>query len=790
MVSYVSILLVAVLIVVALSSRLIADYLERRTMEMNARLLSTFTRTVDTLILGGIDDLATKIAQERGTNRDIARYFDGPLAGHLVDVREVDRQLEMLRYASPAVYSIGIYYARNELLVSTESIRHSLFQPASAQPDLAYFRSLVEEAAGIPWGTPLWRFDPQYGSRILSSTLRPVPQAAVHLVRLIRDGGAGESLGAVIVTIREDLLSRILQQAAPDDLNHVMIVDGNGTVVSHADKALLGKPFDGLAFAEPIDPAAVGKSFMTRFDGKPCVVSTSRSGATGWTLVSMTPSDRIADVSAFVWKRGILIAAFAVLVGALISFLTAKRLTSPLERLVRLCQGIVQGRVPQSRNEIAYLQSAIADLTETRDGHERKFRENLPALRATFALDLLSRDIPEEALARARMDLVELHFDAPAYTVFLAVPAEDRQGDGRLDLKKTELAKLDLRHAAETAFAAVGARCLSCERDGCLAFIVNFGGDRSALVGSFRGLFSPADSSPAWRGAVGGTAASPCGVPRCYDEAVAALRVRYFMPDGIFFAASEAGEGAAGDESQGAVPQRGPASLIAFKKAIRAADGKAALPALHGFIADLTGMPYGYARSVELLSESVSVVEDLLFSLNIRFTDLDPQARGLDLRGRAGRCGDVRAFGAWFEGVVTGIFEVQGRSGAARGADLARRARDFVERNVGNRQLSLDYVADALSVSPSHLSRLFKQSTGLNFVDLVGDRKLERAQELIATTKLKVEDVADAVGYATPQYLIAKFKKRFGCTPMEYRRGQTPAFGTADGGRRDRPNAS
>lgn len=98
---------------------------------------------------------------------------------------------------------------------------------------------------------------------------------------------------------------------------------------------------------------------------------------------------------------------------------------------------------------------------------------------------------------------------------------------------------------------------------------------------------------------------------------------------------------------------------------------------------------------------------------------------------------------------------------------LAEQVRDELERDY-TADFSLEHCAERFGVSPYTLSRSFKQTYGQTFVDYVMNLRLERARELLRTTDLKVNEIAEAVGYQ-PSYFIRLFRKQEGMTPGQYR---------------------
>lgn len=84
--------------------------------------------------------------------------------------------------------------------------------------------------------------------------------------------------------------------------------------------------------------------------------------------------------------------------------------------------------------------------------------------------------------------------------------------------------------------------------------------------------------------------------------------------------------------------------------------------------------------------------------------------------------------------------------------------------------VGLSYLAKHASVSTAHLSRVFKQLTGMNITDYVNAKRISTAKELLLTTDLGIDTIANNCGYESLPYFHKLFKKFTGVTPGVYRR--------------------
>ena len=102
-------------------------------------------------------------------------------------------------------------------------------------------------------------------------------------------------------------------------------------------------------------------------------------------------------------------------------------------------------------------------------------------------------------------------------------------------------------------------------------------------------------------------------------------------------------------------------------------------------------------------------------------------------------------------------------------SSLLRDARDYIEQNYDNEEISLNTVAASVNLSPNHFSTIFSQETGRTFIEYLTFVRMEKAKELLRSTSMKTAEIAFAVGYKDPHYFSYLFKKTQECTPREFR---------------------
>lgn len=95
----------------------------------------------------------------------------------------------------------------------------------------------------------------------------------------------------------------------------------------------------------------------------------------------------------------------------------------------------------------------------------------------------------------------------------------------------------------------------------------------------------------------------------------------------------------------------------------------------------------------------------------------------------------------------------------------------YIDTNYYVNDLSLDNVAEKFSVSSSYLSKLLKQEAGLSFIDYLTKHRINKSICMMDDPKLKIYEIAEAVGYNNQHYFCKAFKKVMGFAPTDYRGG-------------------
>ena len=86
-----------------------------------------------------------------------------------------------------------------------------------------------------------------------------------------------------------------------------------------------------------------------------------------------------------------------------------------------------------------------------------------------------------------------------------------------------------------------------------------------------------------------------------------------------------------------------------------------------------------------------------------------------------------------------------------------------------DQQLTLDSLAQRVSLSPFYFSRVFRKETGYTLREYLINTRINAARFYLRTTELSLKEISYRCGYGSDSTFCTTFKRITGMTPLEYR---------------------
>lgn len=108
--------------------------------------------------------------------------------------------------------------------------------------------------------------------------------------------------------------------------------------------------------------------------------------------------------------------------------------------------------------------------------------------------------------------------------------------------------------------------------------------------------------------------------------------------------------------------------------------------------------------------------------------------------------------------------------------DSADKIQDYVERTKQyievwfRKDISLVDCAQSVGISPYYLSHIFKERTGMTFVECLSRVRVSEAKRLCLETDLTLNEISEQCGYMNVTYFCKVFKRMTGMTISEFRK--------------------
>lgn len=118
--------------------------------------------------------------------------------------------------------------------------------------------------------------------------------------------------------------------------------------------------------------------------------------------------------------------------------------------------------------------------------------------------------------------------------------------------------------------------------------------------------------------------------------------------------------------------------------------------------------------------------------------------------------------------MMAGVEYFQEKSETELEKSFASRLLVYISEHLDG-DLTLCTLSEKLHLNASYLSRRFKELTGRTLTEVILEKRMEKACELLQNTSVRISEIAGLVGYETTANFSRVFKKTMKQTPREYR---------------------
>ena len=104
--------------------------------------------------------------------------------------------------------------------------------------------------------------------------------------------------------------------------------------------------------------------------------------------------------------------------------------------------------------------------------------------------------------------------------------------------------------------------------------------------------------------------------------------------------------------------------------------------------------------------------------------------------------------------------------------EIVNRCIEYIEKHFAE-PVSMNQIAEAVHLSYGHISRVFRKITGMTMNEYLTMTRLKKAQYELRASRKSIREISEKCGFSHENYFSNLFKKRYGLSPLAYRRSHS-----------------
>ncbi|MDF2935287.1 MAG: transcriptional regulator, AraC family [Paenibacillaceae bacterium] len=664
------------------------------------------------------------------------------------EVSQIVKDFKRMNITNGYIHDFYVYLrSLDGVISSTAASRSHYMYPILANPDIGY-----DEWIDV--------HQKVYSGRYISIGGQPASDGgtgALAYMRSIPLSNLEKSEATIVIQFNKERFTEMIQNIQSAQYGSIFILDTDNSILA----STASFPITDILRIEELGEG--GNMLVKGQGGDSFIISYTKSDVSKLKYVSIVRREIVMEKSEFTEKLMIASIILCLVLGGALSVLLAWRNYNPVRNLIRIIQN-GKNRNPDERsgNEYQFIYEAIQETLQEKEKINLKLKQQSSVVKADFLHKLLKGKFGNISVHHNAFSAMDMQFTSDAFVVML-LAIEDKGkllslGTGDDVEAKSKLPSFVITNVFEELLGQRYKNFVT-EMDEKIVFIVNVEDPEAAepvqdlinitdelqrFFEKYYGMVLTVSVSDAHTGIH--------GMQEAYQEAVEALEYKMIAGTGTIISFQSLKY----NVREYFYPLEKEQKLVNCIKSGEFEKGKQLLDDIirSNF---MDGTPTGEMTRYFMFDLASTVVKTV--------KEMSAEEPVEKLFG----CETVAELQEEITSILSSVCKrIQLKSGN-RSYELSRSITEFVNSHYGEVTLNVAMIAEHLGITPSYMSKLFKEQTGETLPDYINRVRLEKAKVLLRDEKLNISDAAVKVGYLNSNALIRSFKKYEGVTPGKYK---------------------
>jgi len=755
MLSYVSVLLVPILISGVIYGATL-NVVKAEINRANQSILLQMEQAIDSQFKG-IESLSLEVS----LNRRIAAFISADTnlsdSDHY-DIYQIANDLRVYEIANDFLEGIYIYYKNSDTVIARNNRMNieALYDHIRLEEHMPFqsFREYFDQ----------W-YIKGYHSVVVSeeNEWRPTVMYAQNVTSTIMN-----QPGAVLLFMIDR--SKLLEQASAPEEGTIFILDEDNRFIASTGESL-SEP--ALLYGDM--PEESGQ-LEIETAGRRLVASYTTSSITGWKYVMTLPANVYHQKMNVVEQLTIASILLCLIVGGGVTYWLLKRNYLPIHALIQSLSFKAGVTFDRGSNEYSFLEQALSSTFHEKEELHYKLNQHNNTLRSHFLQRLLKGQLDSHIPLHESFSAYDLRFPLGGFSVILLRIEHfgkfHRKDEDQVHNKRL-LHFLIANVVEEVARKSVNAYAVELDQE-LLACIVNH---QLASPAEQRGelghiaeetmSFIANHADVQLTAAISAQQEGEYGIFQAFQEAIEAMEYRIIAGSGGIIHYGDL----SGNDNQGTAPGGYFYPLKAEQQLIvMVREGQ--LDKAKAFVGEIiqknvTTEPFPFHTAKCLMFDLMATLQKVIGEIRIAGKpDMPDGVRAIE---RLMQCQTVGEMRSQLYDMLELLCGYVNNNREYCSNPLIDKVMKYVNEYYQDENLNISMIGEAFSMTPSYVSKLFKDLAGESLLDYINKTRLVQAKLLLNDGKYTVSEISLKVGYNDVNTFHRIFKKFEGITPGRYR---------------------